>query len=704
MLQFLNPSILIGLLAAAIPLIIHFLNRQKIKEQPFSTVHFLKKLEPRQIRRLQFRQWLLLLIRTLMIVFLVLAFARPTIREGALAAIGERSAVAATVIVDNSQSMDESTLTGSLHEALRHRFLNLGELFQGNDWVSVVQSTRPIKILLKGELFNRERWSQVHKELQPTVLHTDMENAVNIAVGKLQQQPQFRKEVYILSDFQKSIAFDPQAVQLPIENPEQWHFFLIPLPHYASDNLSVDSVEVVNRLLERNQPLRIRARVVNHSPQQTLTSLVALIINGKRVGQRNISFNPGESRWVDFETVLLDAGWVTGQVELESDILLSDNVRYFTFYTPPKITVIHLTPPESAHTLLPLVLKPALESGYFEYQQVNPEAFLSLAPQPNTVVVVENINTFPPVLLETLRRFLKAGSGVILFAPEGEPGNLETLFRSWNLGRFQGVWGDPQNHAQFKRIQTLRFTHALFEGLFEKNATRLNPIEVYAGIQWIPGQRSSIPIAFPDGTPFTTITPVENGMVGVVAAPLSPQYTELPFRGFVVPFVYRLLFYSATARNQTGKPIRTGQSWQATYYQLKAPLQFTIQTPGGSQVKVQPRFRQEQVVLQFNGTTETGIYTVLKGDNLLGKFAVNPWPEESDFTMANLENWQAALPNSAVLNPQNDLAAQITALRSGREIWKWFFLMAILLAMLEMLLAWTGQRKQQDVELEPIRT
>jgi len=250
----------------------------------------------------------------------------------------------------------------------------------------------------------------------------------------------------------------------------------------------------------------------------------------------------------------------------------------------------------------------------------------------------------------------------------------------------------------------LRFTHALFEGLFEKNATRLNPIEVYAGIQWIPGQRSSIPIAFPDGTPFTTITPVENGMVGVVAAPLSPQYTELPFRGFVVPFVYRLLFYSATARNQTGKPIRTGQSWQATYYQLKAPLQFTIQTPGGSQVKVQPRFRQEQVVLQFNGTTETGIYTVLKGDNLLGKFAVNPWPEESDFTMANLENWQAALPNSAVLNPQNDLAAQITALRSGREIWKWFFLMAILLAMLEMLLAWTGQRKQQDVELEPIRT
>jgi len=179
MLQFLNPSILIGLLAAAIPLIIHFLNRQKIKEQPFSTVHFLKKLEPRQIRRLQFRQWLLLLI--------------------------------ATVIVDNSQSMDESTLTGSLHEALRHRFLNLGELFQGNDWVSVVQSTRPIKILLKGELFNRERWSQVHKELQPTVLHTDMENAVNIAVGKLQQQPQFRKEVYILSDFQKSIAFDPQA-------------------------------------------------------------------------------------------------------------------------------------------------------------------------------------------------------------------------------------------------------------------------------------------------------------------------------------------------------------------------------------------------------------------------------------------------------------------------------------------------------------
>ncbi len=698
MLQFLNPSVLIGLVAASIPLIIHFLNRQKIKQQPFSTVHFLKQLQPREIRRLQLRQWLLLLIRTLLIVLLVLAFARPTVQPEGLAGVGERSAVAAAVIVDNSMSLDESTLQGSLFEAFRQRFLNLGAAFQGRDWVTVIQGTYPVQVLREGEIFQPEWWGRLHKELHPTVLKSDLTTALERAVASLETAPQWRKEVIILSDFQQSAVGQVNNALTSLTHPDRWHVYLIPLRHYSMDNLSIDSVEIVNRLLERHQPLKIQVRVRNHSPNQTLSSLVSLVINGKRVGQRNLSFAPGESRWVQFEPILLDAGWVQGKVELESDGLLADNYRYFTFYTPPKINILHVTPAQQS--LIPIILKPALQSGYFQYQKVTPQAFVTHPVQPNTVVLLENVTEYSAAFVETLRRFLKIGGGVVFIPPEKPATNLPHFFQALKVGAFVGTWGEASNHQQFRRIESIQVNHPLFEGLFEAARRQINPIDVYAGIQWQPARGSAIPITFTDGTPFVALTPVDNGIVAVLATPVSPAFTELPFKGFVVPFMYRLIFYSATARTKKGQVLRVGQPWMGEFQNLQAPLEFTVQSPDGKTTRLQPQYRAEKIQLHFKETLQAGIYRVYKGNQLISQFAVNTWPEESAFTPVALDSLAAGLPNAHVLNPNEDLSGQIARLRSGKEIWKWLFWAALVLFVMEMVLAWTGQAKNVPQEGE----
>ena len=48
---FLNPTILLGLLAASIPIILHFLNLRKIKRIEFSTLAFLKELQKSKIKK-----------------------------------------------------------------------------------------------------------------------------------------------------------------------------------------------------------------------------------------------------------------------------------------------------------------------------------------------------------------------------------------------------------------------------------------------------------------------------------------------------------------------------------------------------------------------------------------------------------------------------------------------------------------------------
>ena len=60
---FLNPTVLFGLLASSIPVIIHFLNLRKIKKVEFSTLTFLKELQKSKIKKIKFKQWLLLVLQ-----------------------------------------------------------------------------------------------------------------------------------------------------------------------------------------------------------------------------------------------------------------------------------------------------------------------------------------------------------------------------------------------------------------------------------------------------------------------------------------------------------------------------------------------------------------------------------------------------------------------------------------------------------------
>jgi hypothetical protein len=53
---FLNPLVLIGLIAASIPLILHLLNLRKLKTVDFSTLKFLKELQKTKIKKLKLKQ------------------------------------------------------------------------------------------------------------------------------------------------------------------------------------------------------------------------------------------------------------------------------------------------------------------------------------------------------------------------------------------------------------------------------------------------------------------------------------------------------------------------------------------------------------------------------------------------------------------------------------------------------------------------
>ena len=86
MIGFLHPWLLVGLAAAGIPIVLHLLERREPPTVVFPAVRYLIAATERHQRRLRLQNWLLLLLRTLLIVFLVLAAAGPDRRAQAVVA------------------------------------------------------------------------------------------------------------------------------------------------------------------------------------------------------------------------------------------------------------------------------------------------------------------------------------------------------------------------------------------------------------------------------------------------------------------------------------------------------------------------------------------------------------------------------------------------------------------------------------------
>ena len=96
----LNPLFLSLLPLAALPVAFHLFFRLKRQTRPFPTLMFFHRLDPKLNARRRLREWLILLLRTLLILFLLLALARPV-----WFGIGKQGTVAVALVIDNSGSM-----------------------------------------------------------------------------------------------------------------------------------------------------------------------------------------------------------------------------------------------------------------------------------------------------------------------------------------------------------------------------------------------------------------------------------------------------------------------------------------------------------------------------------------------------------------------------------------------------------------------
>ncbi len=73
------------------PVVIHLLNRRKYREVPWAAMRFLLAAIRKNRRRLRIEQWLLLAIRTLVVLLVVSAMAKPFLESFGAVIAGQRT-------------------------------------------------------------------------------------------------------------------------------------------------------------------------------------------------------------------------------------------------------------------------------------------------------------------------------------------------------------------------------------------------------------------------------------------------------------------------------------------------------------------------------------------------------------------------------------------------------------------------------------
>ncbi len=210
--SFQNPAALFFLPLAALPLVIHLLWHNKAKVIPFPSIILLRSTHTKTWKRSRLQEWLLLLVRTIILLLLVLLMAGPSVKVDLPPWMAPRETVLAMVI-DNSASMSTIEGDSSLLSQARSSALKMVFTLSPDSRVAVICGSQGNKILC-GLAGPAEAARQI-RSIEQTDLGTDLAGAVLKADDLLFYAGRTGASTLIFSDFRKN-CFGGPASLLPV--------------------------------------------------------------------------------------------------------------------------------------------------------------------------------------------------------------------------------------------------------------------------------------------------------------------------------------------------------------------------------------------------------------------------------------------------------------------------------------------------------
>lgn len=603
-LVFLAPLFLIGIAAVALPVVFHLISGKKAVRIRFSAVAFLLPSSVRSRRRSRLVDILLLVLRCAALVFLALAFARPSHLTASLLGTDEPMAVA--VVVDNSLSMGYGdNFKRALGEAKRV----LGEIPDGSFVLVAPLVGYGVESLLLTE--KSDALSKLG-EIALTNSYTDNVGRIEEVYTALQEAPREKREVVFITDLQRS--------GWRIKPRYDWLRFIDVSEEKRPGNMAVTSVDVE----VADAYARIGAVVSNFGEAEAKGVVVTLGLGDIEIN-RVLDLGPLTASKVEFTVPALGfpEGDVAGRVSIGGDKLPADDTRYFIIpgRRKPGILVVDgdmRGDPRSSETFyLTRALEAVGEETSLSYVVRDGESFLTEDLSRYDSVFIANVGFLDSAAVEGIVRFLGGGGKLFVFLGDRINGALYNALLGDILPGEIGVATDEDSGV---RVSDQGALAGLLRGsLGGARIKRYFLIRPRDGVETLLETESGSPLLIHRG--------VGGGEVYLFASTADTNWNTLPLSTAFLPMINKLL--DLGRRDALSKrELKVGEPMSPSILGRAKPSRIVI--PGGREIN------PVEGGSLFVETHVPGVYEVVWDDGSRFLFAVNVDPKESDLAKLSL--------------------------------------------------------------------
>ncbi|QDU87567.1 hypothetical protein Pla175_09320 [Pirellulimonas nuda] len=672
--------------AAAAPIIIHLWMRHTHRETPWAAVRFLQAAIQRRARRLKLQEWVLLSIRTLLILLVVFAASKPFLERWGL--LGASVRTHRMLVVDASMSMAMENDGVTPLDRARQLAAQLVDKSGSGDVFTLVEMTQSPRATLPSPVADRARVRRMLGAVEQAygaakiaevlpVVKTTLETA------RAELRGIDRHEVLFFTDLARSswdlTTAGGQADRLLTALAEEAQVNVVDTGVAGATNAAVTSIELVERLPTAGRPMTVRATLSAFGRGGGAT--VELLADGLPIAERQATLDPASAVTVEFAHRFDRPGIHTLEARLGSDALPPDDVRGLAIALQRQVSVLCVEGRRDDARLVSRALAPegAADSA-IRVEVVSDAQFDSTKLDRFSAVFFCNVPRFSEPSADRLAGFLQGGGGAAFFLGDlVDPANYRQV-----LGPIGADGAAPTTGPLSLNGPSLGVATALTSALLQAPATagrpallpalvgeavsdpsyRLDPLDYKhpiaapfegrqrAGLLTTPVTRffqltptpgvGEVALGLPSGAPLiVTGGGRGGGRVAVVATDgslnsIDPAtggpWTAMPAWPSFLPIVRELLF--DVAQSEQAAAVLPGQTLSGRLSGDAAGgpqgMDLSVLRPDGTQESIALPAGARQ--WRYPRTDRLGVYRIAAGDSSqsVGVGIVNADPAESD--------------------------------------------------------------------------
>jgi hypothetical protein len=556
---FANPWMLLGAFAALIPLLVHLFDRRRPRPHPFGAISFVLRSQRRTASRLKLKRLLLYSLRTLILLGLPIALARPQLVRDAQAATASRGAAATAIVLDASMSMQFAD---------REKLFERGRE-QARQALADLLPDEPATLLLcNAEAqpppvpdFNRGRLRAAIDAAKPSFGISEMSRCMNFAARALEDSPLPGKRLVVISDLAAHafrLDLPPPTIQGPKGErirPE------VIVRDAANGAASLPNRAVVDLKIDPSpgggpRTFQFTFTVRNFSEQPVKDLEAALKISDQVVAKGFLDIPAHGAAKKTLIHTFNSGGTYPGEVSISPDNLPADDRRAFVVHLPKQLQalVVNGEPSPIRYRDEAFFVDAALTAAGSPVQELirDPESAFREPFDHYDLLFLLNVSAPPPEVARRLIEFVQRGGGLLIsmgdrIEPEAYNKLLGPILpRGLRMVKTAVPTEASDPEASAAKIKEVAFDHVLFlpfsgkarEGLTSARFFKymlLEPAQTSAGS----AASSEVLATFDDGAPALAFARRGQGRVLLYTSTVDRDWTDLPLRTSFLPLIQR---------------------------------------------------------------------------------------------------------------------------------------------------------------------